>query len=88
MMFSYHRNGKEEDILDKSELVVGQTYKGRCRNATEAVWNGKQFEYQRTKFTFTYTDYINHPEDDNGFDVFMPLRRLNEGLSGETCPSE
>ncbi len=82
MMFSYHRNGKEEDILDKDELVVGQTYKGRCRNATEAVWLGDKFEYIREKFGHQYPETINHPADDNGFDVFMPLRSLNEGLPG------
>jgi hypothetical protein len=77
MMFSYHRNGIEEDILDKSELVVGQTYKGRCRNATEAVWTGKGFEYTRHKFGDSYKETIEHPEDDRGSDVFMPLRSLN-----------
>ena len=77
MMFSYQRNGHEEDILDKSELVVGQTYKGRCRNATEAVWKGEYFEYTRSKFGDSYQEKINHPEDDRGFDVFMPTRSLN-----------
>lgn len=84
MMFDYHGNGKPFDILDKSELVVGQMYKGMCRNATEALWNGTTFEYEREKFKTTYTEKLPHPEDDQGFDVFMPLRSLNEGLSGET----
>lgn len=25
----------------KEELVVGETYQGNCRNASEAVWNGR-----------------------------------------------
>lgn len=80
MMYAYTSNRKPEDILDKEELVIGQTYKGYCRNATEAVWTGKNFEYDRQKFDFKYKDHCNHPSDDIGFDVFMPLRRLNEGL--------
>lgn len=80
MMFSYHRNGREEDILDKDELVIGKTYRGRCRNASSAVWTGTGFEYLRHKFDFEYKESIPHPEDDAGFDVFMPLRSMNEGL--------
>ena len=88
MKFDYHGNGSQFDVLDKSELVVGQTYRGMCRNATEAVWTGQGFEYEREKFKTTYTETLPHPEDDQGYDVFMPLRSLNEGLSGETRPSE
>lgn len=86
MIFNYY--GNDKDILDKDELVVGRTYKGLCRNATEAVWNGQRFEYTRHKFGDSFTEQINHPEDFNGYDVFLPLRKVNEGLSGETRPSE
>lgn len=80
MIFEY--NGQPFDILDKSELVVGQTYRGKCRNASEAVWTGTGFEYERTKFYHTYKETIPHPEDFQGFDVFLPIRRLNERLPG------
>lgn len=80
MIFSYY--GHDKDILDKDELVVGQTYKGLCRNATEAVWDGERFEYTRYKFGDSFKEKIRHPEDFNGYDVFLPLRRANEGLSG------
>lgn len=80
MIFNYC--GNDKDILDKSELVVGQTYKGLCRNATEAVWTGKVFEYTREKFGDSYPETINHPEDDDGYDVFLPLRNINERLPG------
>lgn len=84
MIFNYY--GNDKDILDKDELVVGQTYKGLCRNASEAVWLGEGygFEYTRHKFGDSYKERIPHPADFNGFDVFLPLRKSNEGLSGET----
>lgn len=32
----------------------------------------------RNKFGSTYEEYINHFEDDNGFDLFVPIK-LNTG---------
>ena len=60
--------------IPKKDLVVGKTYIGSCRNAGEAVWLGEQFEYDRYKFGFTFKEKINHFEDDNGYDLFVPLR--------------
>ena len=31
-------------------------------------------EYDRYKFGFTFKEKINHFEDDNGYDLFVPLR--------------
>ena len=59
--------------IPKSKLEIGKTYLGSCRNSSEATWLGKYFEYQRTKFGSTFKDKINHFEDDNGFDLFVPL---------------
>lgn len=65
--------------IPKSKLEVGKTYKGYCRNADEAIWNGKKFEYIREKFGFKYTEVINHFEDDNGLDLFVPYKELENG---------
>jgi len=62
------------ETIPKSELVVGRIYKGVCRNASEAEWMGDHFRYWRTKFGFGFWENINHFEDDNGFDVFVPIR--------------
>ena len=59
--------------IAKNDLVVDKSYLGICRNANVAKWNGEQFEYQRTKFGSTFTEKINHFEDDNGYDVFVPF---------------
>ena len=59
--------------IPKSNLKIGKTYIGSCRNSDEATWVGDVFEYNRTKYGITFKDHINHLEDDNGFDLFVPL---------------
>ena len=65
--------------IPKDKLIVGKTYIGDCRNATEAVWNGKTFTYMRTKFGTTYPEDINHFQDDDGYDVFVPIKIKEKG---------
>ena len=60
--------------IPKEKLVIGKTYIGHCRNASEAVWNGEKFTYMRTKFGCTYPEDINHFQDDDGHDLFIPIR--------------
>ena len=60
--------------IPKDELITGKTYIGDCRNATEAVWDGEKFIYMRTKFGSTYPETINHFQDDDGYDVFVPIK--------------
>lgn len=63
--------------IPKEKLVVGKCYEGSCRNASNAVWNGEKFTYKRTKFGYTYDEDINHFQDDDGFDLFVPLKEVN-----------
>ena len=65
--------------IPKEELIVGETYIGSCRNASEAVWNGERFTYMRTKFGYTYPEDINHFQDDDGYDVFVPIKIKEKG---------
>ena len=69
----------EYGMLRKSELVHGKSYEGWCRNANKAVWDGEaqNFRYQRTKFNSTFEETIEHPEDDSGFDIFVPIKILD-----------
>lgn len=60
--------------IPKNKLKVNSTYIGSCRNASEAVWNGEKFIYKRTKFGSTYDEDINHFEDDDGCDLFVPIQ--------------
>ena len=74
------RNYVREHVIPipKSELVVGQKYKGHCRNAGTAIWDGEKFHYERYKFGTWREETINHYEDDNnpGIDVFVPVKEI------------
>ena len=75
----FHKYVREHVIpIPKSELVVGQTYPGHCRNASRATWDGKKFHYKRLKFGDELEQTINHFEDDDdpGRDVFVPVKEI------------
>ncbi len=57
-----------------TELVVGNSYIGTCRNSNEAVWQGDHFIYQRHKWGSTFPEKINHFQNDDGYDVFVPIK--------------
>lgn len=65
-------------MIPKSDLVDGAYYIGCCRNAYLAVWIAEEekFYYLRRKFSHIFSESINHPEDDNSFDLFIPIMRL------------
>lgn len=65
--------------IPRDQLEAGKTYIGSCRNAHEAVWDGKEFIYKRTKFGSTFDESINHFQDDDGYDVFIPIKLKQYG---------
>ena len=71
---------KHYKIIPKSELIINKKYNGNCRNASEAVWNGEKFIYKRHKFGTNYIEEINHYEDDDGYDVFVPIEEINNEI--------
>lgn len=62
--------------IPKDKLIPGRKYKGACRNAEIATWTGNKFLYKRTKFNATYDEEINHFQDDDGSDLFVPLELI------------
>ena len=64
-------------FLPKADLVIGDYYKGHCRNARIAKWQGDRFVHLRTKFGHTYAEEICHPDDEKHFDVFFPTERID-----------
>jgi len=80
----------EDGALTKDKLVDGKYYQGECRNATVARWNANKkadkgrkdidamgcFTYMRTKFRDIFPEDINHFEDDNGYDYFVPYKEV------------
>ena len=61
--------------IPKDKLEIGATYEGNCRNFEEARWDGKVFWGKRYKLGEWFDDKINHFEDDNGYDLFVPLKK-------------
>lgn len=64
--------------IPKKDLIIGREYEGDCRNAGQAKWNGETFEYTRYKISGTFVDKINHFEDDNNYDLFIPMKLIDE----------
>lgn len=88
----YERMVKGRFIVPKAELKDGWWYMGRCRNANYAQWDATRkfpeakyephksqtgcFVHWREKFDRTFVETINHPEDDDEFDLFWPVERV------------
>ena len=68
--------------IHKTRMVDGEYYFGHCRNASVARWSEAKgcFEYMRTKFGQRFAEDINHPEDDDGCDLFVPLFECVPGI--------
>lgn len=73
-----HKKACDEFIaagaLPKSALAAGAYYLGGCRNSSIAYWDGRIFHYWRRKFGSSFDETINHFEDDDGFDLFVPFK--------------
>ena len=65
----------EAGAIPKKDLIDGQVYIGRHRNANIQRWNAKKnkFDHMRQKFGWR-EDECNHFEDDDGFALFVPIR--------------
>ena len=68
----------EDGLIPKKDLEDGATYFGTCRNASQAVWHAdkQRFTYLRYKFGSEYPEDIVHPEDDEGADIFVAVKKL------------
>ena len=62
--------------IPKDKLEIGATYEGNCRNFEQAKWDGKVFWGKRYKFGELIDDKINHFQDDNGYDLFVPIKKV------------
>lgn len=59
--------------IPKNKLIWHRRYKGKCRNATEAIWDGEYFKYLTKDCGQLCFEKIKHFEDESEFDVFIPL---------------
>jgi calcineurin-like phosphoesterase family protein len=69
--------------IKKEDLIVGSFYNGTCRNARLAMWNGNNFIHIRHKFGMIFLENILCPNDDDGFDVFIPHKEYS--VEDEEC---
>lgn len=65
----------ELGAIPKNKLIHGKSYIGKSRNTKIATWNkiNQRFEYIRIKNDRPYKEIINHFEDDDGGDLFIPM---------------
>lgn len=70
----------EKGAIPKSKLKNKTKYYGSCRNTNYAIWNAEsqKFCYERWKFGIVSIDYVNHFEDDDGYDLFIPIKECTE----------
>lgn len=66
-----------EVFIAKENLVKGQYYRGQCRNAKVAVWDGYNFWYMRTKWNMVFPEAIHASEDDQVYDVFYAFEPVD-----------
>lgn len=66
--------------IPKEELEIDAEYIGSCRNSDTAIWKGNHFEYKRYKLGCYFNDKINHFQDDDGYDLFVPIKKLKNDL--------
>ena len=84
---SVGEGGLMEEYIPKQQLEHGHYYRGTCRNASVARWNGHEeaFYYHRTKFGLRFVECISAPEDDWYHDVFLAQEDITDTLV-ETIP--
>lgn len=67
-------------MIAKKDLKNREFYKGRCRNASLAMWVNEisRFVYIREKWGSKFLEDICHPEDDNNYDLFIPTSKAED----------
>jgi len=70
----------EAGAIPKKDLEDGGFYLGDHRRCKIGKWNAAMnvFEYWRNKFGNYFTDKCNHFEDDDGFALFTPIKKVTE----------
>jgi len=72
-------------MIQKRDLKDLYYYIGVCRHSNVAKWSEKDncFYYLRHKFGEIFSERINHPEDDDGHDLFLPYEEIPSNYDEE-----
>lgn len=67
-------------MIRKEELIDGQWYYGQSRPGQFAQWSKEDdcFYVTTSSMGATYGEACNHPSDDNGFALFVPLTKIQK----------
>lgn len=68
----------ELGAIAKEDLILGGWYIGQSRSTGIAQWIGDKFIFIRHKMDGRYIDSINHFEDDDNYDLFIPFKLVFE----------
>lgn len=68
-------------MIPLADLQHGATYLGVARRTYVGRWDSinKKFYYIREKFSSFFFDKVEHPEAEDGFDVFVPVKLIADG---------
>jgi hypothetical protein len=80
----------EAGAIAKAKLEDGAFYLGDHRRAKIGKWNDAMnvFEYWRFKMGNYFMDKCNHFEDDDGFALFTPIKKVTEEEFNKTGKNE
>lgn len=62
--------------IDKKNLIINKMYKGSSKLSKEAMWKGNFFIYIVDKWGTQSIKKINHFQDYNGGDIFIPIEEI------------
>lgn len=62
--------------IPKNHLVKNTMYRGSSKYATEALWKGEYFIYLYEKWGSKQIKKVNHFENYNGNDIFIPIEEI------------
>lgn len=68
---------EEQTWIPLEEMQIGN-YLCSARNFSVGYWNGKEFEYIRQKFSFTFPDTEEHWDRGSPYGTSKPIKYLGE----------
>ena len=68
------------EYIKKEDLEEWAYYIGYCRNASIAMWANSKWHYLREKFGSIFDDRVEAIEDFEGFDIFVPVKKIDDSL--------
>ena len=78
--FDIEKDYYDKGVIRHNDLKDGQYYLGKCRNNNIGKWNAKKnvMEYMKCAFGAMYKDDVNYLNNDNGYDLFIAIKEIDE----------